>query len=78
VDEAVPPGNDDRLLQYTIYTERDGVSRKEVSVRENNTLPWGCFRRCSRSIQALKRSVSFMDKVTDGMIATTSPVCLNK
>jgi len=41
VDEAVPlvskrddSGKDDRLLRYTIYAERDGVRRKEVSVRE--------------------------------------------
>ena len=26
------PGKDDRRLWYTIYTERDGVSGKEVSV----------------------------------------------
>jgi len=32
----------------------------------------------SRSIQELERAVSFMDKVIDGMIVITSPVCLNK
>jgi len=31
-----------------------------------------------RSIQELERSVSFMDKVIDGLIVITSPVCLNK
>ena len=34
--EAVPPGKDDRRCQYTIYTQRDGVSEKEVSVRKKN------------------------------------------
>jgi len=29
MDEAVPPGKDDRRLWYTIYTGRDGVSEKE-------------------------------------------------
>jgi len=41
MDEAVPPGKDDRLLQYTIYTERDGVSRKEGSVREKDNTNHG-------------------------------------
>jgi len=34
MDEAVPPWADDRRVQYKIYRGRDGVSRKEVSVRE--------------------------------------------
>jgi len=29
MDEAVPPGKDDRWLRCTICTERDGVSEKE-------------------------------------------------
>jgi len=29
MDEAVPPGKDDRRLWYTIYTERDGVRLKK-------------------------------------------------
>jgi len=35
MDEAVPPGVDDRRVWYKVYGGRDGVSRKEVSVREN-------------------------------------------
>ena len=75
------PGKDDRLLQYTIYTERDGVSHKRrVSFRKNQYKPWAFGRRESylRSILELERAVSFMDKVIDGLIVITLPVCLNK
>jgi len=41
VDEAVPPGKDDRRCQYTIYTGRDGVSEKEGSVREKDNTNHG-------------------------------------
>ena len=79
--EGVPPGKDDRRLQYKVYTERDGVSHKRrVSVCENQYKPWAFGRRESylRSIQELERSVSFMYKVWNRMIVITSPVCLNK
>jgi len=81
MDEAVPPGKDDRRLWYTIYTGRDGVSlKRSVSSQKNNTSPWAFGRRESylRSILELERAVSFMDKVIDGLIVITSPVCLNK
>ena len=81
MDEAVPPGADDRRLQYKSYTKRDGVRQKEL-VREKKTLhhegPSVAFSIDSRLFQGLERAVSFMDKVIDGLIAITSPVCLNK
>ena len=66
MDEAVPPGKDDRRLQCKVYTGRDGVSHKRrVSVRENQYKPGAFGRRESylRSSQELERSVSFMYEV---------------
>ena len=81
MDEAVPPGKDDRRLWYKVYVERDGVSRKGVSFSKKSIQTMGTFAAFAvnlRSIQELKRAVSFMDKAIDGLIAITSPVCLNK
>ena len=51
MDEAVPlllermtPGKDDRRVQYTIYTERDGVSRKDGSVSKKDNTNHGDVR----------------------------------
>jgi len=47
MDEAVPPGKDDRRLWYTIYAGRDGVSLKKKCqfAKNNNTSPWAYGRR---------------------------------
>jgi len=81
MDEAAPPGKDDRQLWHTVCTKRDGVSlKKKCQFAKNNKSPWAKSRRevNSGSIQGLQRSVSFMDKMWNRMTATTSPVCLNK
>jgi len=57
MDEAVPPGKDDRRLRYTIYTERDGVSEKEGRVFENQHQPWGSIRRVLSQFEAVSRAV---------------------
>jgi len=44
VEKGMTPGKDDRLLQYTIYTERDGVSGKEVSVSKKDNTNHGDVR----------------------------------
>jgi len=49
-----------------------------LKVNTNHGDPSVAFSVDSRLFQELERSVSFMDKVIDGMIVITSPVCLNK
>jgi len=66
VDEAVPPGKDDRRLWYKFYAERDGVSIKGVSFAKKSIQTMGTFAAFAvslRSIQELERSVSFMYEV---------------
>jgi len=46
MDEAAPPGKDDRRLQHKVYVERVGVSlKKKCQFAKNNTSPWGFGRR---------------------------------
>jgi len=66
VDEAVPPGKDDRRLWYKFYAERDGVSRERGEFSKKSIQTMGTFAAFAvslRSIQELERSVSFMYEV---------------
>jgi len=58
-----------------------GLVEKKCQFRKKIIQTMGTFASFAvnmRSIQELERAVSFMDKVIDGMIVITSPVCLNK